>query len=409
MLYKFYEFQHSVWSPFRHAAEKMEEVLRSPFSPVSYTPMGRAMAAGCHLFERVTRRYIKPEFGLHTTLVEGKEVEVTEEVVLHKPFCELLHFKRATNQKAPKVLVVAPLSGHYATLLRGTVETLLPENDVYITDWTSARDVCTTHGDFNLDDYIEYIMYFLHHLGPNTHVLAVCQPSVPVLAAVSLMSEDDDYCVPVSMTLMGGPIDTRENPTEVNDLAQDKPIEWFEKNVCTQVPVNYPGFMRKVYPGFMQLSGFMSMNMERHVGAHLDLFNHMIEGDGDSAEDHRDFYDEYLSVMDLPAEFYLQTLTTVFMEHSLPDGNMMWRDRKVKPSAINKTALFTIEGAKDDITGRGQTESAHKLCTKLTKTQKKHMLHPTVGHYGIFNGRRWREEIYPEVAKFMREHDQELS
>jgi len=409
MLYKFYEFQHSVWSPFRHAAEKMEEALRSPFSPVSYTPVGRAMAAGCHVFERVTRRYDKPSFGLETTLIDGKKVKITEEVVLQKPFCELRHFKRDTTQNAPKILVVAPLSGHYATLLRGTVETLLPDNDVYITDWTNSRDVSTSDGTFDLDDYIEYVMLFLRELGPNTHIIAVCQPSVPVLAAVSLMSQDDDQCVPASMTLMGGPIDTRKNPTEVNNLAVSKSIEWFEKSVCTTVPVNYPGFERKVYPGFMQLSGFMSMNLERHVGAHMELFNHMVEGDGDSAEDHHAFYDEYLSVMDLPAEFYLQTLKVIFMDHDLPDGKMMWRDRKVVPAAIKNTAVFTIEGARDDITGRGQTKAAHKLCSSLGEDKKKHLLHPTVGHYGIFNGRRWREEIYPEIAGFIREHDQKIS
>ncbi len=408
MLYQFYEFQHSVWSPFRHAAEKMEEVFRSPFMPVSYTPMGRAIAASCHLFERVTRRYIKPEFGLHTTEIDGNEVAVDEEVVLHKPFCELLHFKRHTKQEHPKLLVVAPLSGHYATLLRGTVEALLPDHDVYITDWINARDVCTSHGTFNLDDYIEYVMYFLHHLGPNTHVLAVCQPSVPVLAAVSLMAEDEDYCAPSSMTLMGGPIDTRVSPTEVNKLAEEKELEWFEQSVIAQVPVNYPGFMRHVYPGFMQLTGFMTMNMDKHVGAHLDLYNHMIEGDGDSAEDHRDFYDEYLSVMDLPAEFYLQTLKTVFMDHSLPMDDMNWRDRKVHPSAIKNTALFTIEGERDDITGRGQTEAAHTICTNIPEDKQKHILHPSVGHYGIFNGRRWREEIKPQVAEFVLKHDKEL-
>ena len=408
MLYQFYEFQHSVWSPYRHAAEKLEEVFRSPYFPVSYTPFGRAIAASCHLFERVTRRYIKPEFELPTTVIDDQVIAVEEEIVLRKPFCELLHFKRAIERNDPKVLVVAPMSGHYATLLRGTVEALLPDHDVYITDWINARDVCTSHGRFDLDDFIEYIMYFLHHLGPNTHVIAVCQPSVPVLAAVSLMSEDNDYCVPSSMTLMGGPIDTRVSPTEVNKLAEAKSIDWFKKTVIAQVPVNYPGFMREVYPGFMQLTGFMSMNLDRHVGAHLNLFNHLVEGDGDSAEQHHKFYDEYLSVMDLSAEFYLQTLETVFMEHALPRDEMTWRERKVHPSAITKTALFTIEGEKDDITGSGQTEAAHAICSGLSADKKKHVLHPNVGHYGIFNGRRWRTEIKPMVADFIRSHDAEL-
>jgi len=405
MLYQFYEFQHSVWSPWRYAAQKTEEAFRSPFIPISYTPFGRSVAASCHLFERVTRRYIKPEFGLETTEINGNEVIVEEEISLEKPFCELLHFKRHTKRKDPRVLVVAPMSGHYATLLRGTVEALLPDHDVYITDWINARDVPTSEGRFDLDDYIDYIMTFLRHLGPNTHILAVCQPSVPVLAAVSLMAEEKDPCAPSTMTLMGGPIDTRVSPTEVNKLAEEKSIEWFEQSVIAQVPVNYPGFMRSVYPGFMQLTGFMTMNLDRHVGAYLNLFNHMVEGDGDSAEQHRKFYDEYLSVMDLPAEFYLQTLKSAFMDHALPCGTMKWRDRKVHPAAIEQTALFTIEGEKDDITGRGQTEAAQDLCSSLSNDKKKHILHPNVGHYGIFNGRRWREEIKPQVADFIRAHN----
>jgi poly(3-hydroxybutyrate) depolymerase len=282
---------------------------------------------------------------------------------------------------------------------------MLPEHDVYITDWIDARDVPARRGGFDLDDYIDLVIRFVRHLGPNTHVLAVCQPSVPVLAAVALMAGQNDPCQPASMTLMGGPIDTRINPTKVNELATGRPLEWFAENVLYTVPMNYPGRGRRVYPGFVQLSGFMSMNLDRHVDAHLNLFRHLVRGDGNSAEEHREFYDEYLSVMDLPAEFYMQTIKTAFQDHALPRGVMMSRNRAVDPTLIRRTALMTVEGEKDDITGPGQCLAAHTVCASLPDSMRRHHLQPKVGHYGIFNGRRWREEILPNVSDFIRSHD----
>ena len=314
---------------------------------MSHTPYGRSMAAACELFERSTRRYGKPKFNIPTTTVSGVKVPVHEQVVWRRPFCDLLHFERELPTGArrdPKVLLVAPMSGHYATLLRGTVAALLPRHDVYITDWIDARDVPLTEGGFDLDDYIDYIIEMLHALGGDTHIVAVCQPSVPVLAAVSVMEENRDPYAPSSMILMGGPIDTRESPTAVNAVATERGIEWFRENVIMKVPFPHQGFMRDVYPGFLQLSGFMSMNMDRHMIAHKDFYMHLIKGDGDSAEKHRDFYDEYLAVMDLTAEFYLQTVDTVFIKHALPNGTMMHRGRPVRPDAIKTVALLTVEG-----------------------------------------------------------------
>jgi poly(3-hydroxybutyrate) depolymerase len=323
---------------------------------------------------------------------------------MRRTFCQLKHFRRDVRRDDPKLLIVAPLSGHFATLLRGTVEAMLPTNDVYITDWRDARSVPLDEGPFDLDDYIDYVIEFLHFLGPDTHVLAVCQPSVPVLAAVSLMSEAGDPCVPKTMTLMGGPIDTRINPTMPNELATTRSIEWFEHSVIHRVPVLYPGYMRRVYPGFLQLTGFMQMNLDRHVGAHIKLYQHLISGDGDSAAAHRDFYDEYRAVMDLPAEYYLQTVKTVFQDHALPCGTFEHRGRLIDPAAIQKTALFTVEGERDDISGVGQTKAAHDLCVNLPKSKQNHYEQKSVGHYGVFNGRRWREHIAPRVAKFIRKH-----
>lgn len=410
MIYHFYEFQHAALGPVRTASGLMQELFSHPLVPASYTTFGRKVVAACEVLERVTRRYSKPSFGIESVRVNGKDVPIIEEEVLSHRFCNLLHFRRDFAKPAevgvqPKVLVVAPLSGHYATLLRGTVEALLQDHDVYITDWINAHMVPAVAGTFDLDDYIDYVRDFLGMLGPDVHVLAVCQPSVPVLAAVSLLAAEGLYELkPRTMTLMGGPIDTRRNPTQVNNLAETRPIEWFENNVIARVPPYYPGFMRKVYPGFVQLSGFMTMNLDKHIGAHVDLFNHMVEGDGDSADAHRAFYDEYNAVMDLPAEYYLQTIKTVFQEHSLPRGTMYWRKRRVDPSAIRTTALLTVEGEKDDISGVGQTQAAHDLCVNIPANMRKHILHPGVGHYGIFNGRRWREEIYPQVRDFIRKH-----
>ncbi|MBF0327388.1 MAG: polyhydroxyalkanoate depolymerase [Alphaproteobacteria bacterium] len=405
MLYHLHELQHAAVAPVRLWVEAVQTMYSHPWMPMAYTSMGRAVAASAELIERTTRRYAKPEFELPTTVIDGTEVAVREVVVYEKPFCSLLHFQRQTDRRDPRVLVVAPMSGHYATLLRGTVETLLPDHDVYITDWIDARDVGLEHGPFTLDDYIDYVREFLHFLGADTHVLAVCQPSVPVLAAVSLMAEDEDPRQPSSLVLMGGPIDTRINPTKVNEVATTKPLSWFESHVIQTVPFVHHGRGRRVYPGFLQLQGFMSLNPERHVGEHLKLFHNMVRGDGDSAEKHREFYDEYLAVMDLPAEYYLQTLQTVFIEHHLPDGIMKSRGRAVDPSKIRHTALMTIEGEKDDITGLGQTEAAHRLCSSLPDSMRVHHVAAKVGHYGVFNGRRWREEIYPHVRDFIRTHD----
>jgi len=407
MFYQFYEFSHAAMAPVRATAETMRAAYRSPFNPLSYTSFGRSMAAGLEVFERATRRYGKPEFGLGETLIENQAVSVHEKTVWSKPFCDLIHFERCLppgHGRDPKILVVAPMSGHYATLLRGTVEALLPSADVYITDWKDARMVPLVGGSFDLDDYIDYTMEMIRFLGPDTHVVAVCQPSVPVLAAVALMEEANDPLSPASMTLMGGPIDTRINPTAVNKLAMDKPLTWFEENVIMQVPWPQPGTMRNVYPGFLQLSGFMSMNLDKHMSAHKEFFFHLVKNNGDSAEKHREFYDEYLAVMDLTAEFYLQTVDTVFIRHALPKGEMTHRGKLVDPSKIRKTALLTVEGENDDISGVGQTYAAQTLCSSLPDSMRQHYLQPDVGHYGVFNGSRFRKEIAPRIIQFARDH-----
>lgn len=408
MYYELYELNHAVLSPWRAAADATRLYFKNPLNPLAHTTFGKSLAAGSELFERVTRRYGKPEFGYGSTTVGGTRVPVREEVVWERPFCRLVHFSRGLpegRRKDPKVLVVAPMSGHYATLLRGTVEALLPSHDVYITDWIDARMVPETDGPFDLDDYIDYVISMLRFLGGNTHVMAVCQPAVPVFAAVSLMEEDEDPYAPLSMTLMGGPIDTRVNPTAVNDLAKQHSIDWFRRNVIMRVPFPHPGFLREVYPGFLQLTGFMSMNLDRHMTAHHDYFHHLIQGDGDSAEKHRDFYDEYLAVMDLTAEFYLQTLEKVFMNHDLPNGTFLHRDRLVNPGAIRRTALLTIEGEKDDISGVGQTQAAHRLAVNLPEEKRSHYMQPGVGHYGVFNGSRYRSEICPRISDFILTHE----
>jgi len=402
MLYHLHEMQNAALEPWRYAASANRKFLQTPFNPFSYTQPARAMAAACEIFEETTKRRGKPEFDLDPVEIDGKSVDLIEEVVLDKPFVGLKHFRRSIKRDDPKLLIVAPLSGHYATLLRGTVQAMAAEHDVYITEWRDARDVPVDQGKFDLDDYIDQVIEFLSFLGPDTHVLAVCQPSVPVLAAVAVMNADNDPCAPTTMTLMGGPIDTRINPTEVNQLAEDKPLSWFEKNAVSMVPMIYSGVMRRVYPGFLQLTGFMSMNLDRHIGAHMQLFHHLVEGDGESADQHRKFYDEYLSVMDLPAEYYLQTVKTVFQDHALPKGEMMWRDRLIDPADITKTALMTVEGELDDISGLGQTKAAQDLCVNLAKNQRLHYEQKGVGHYGVFNGRRWREQISPRITKFIR-------
>ncbi|MFE0016336.1 polyhydroxyalkanoate depolymerase [Mesorhizobium sp. NPDC059054] len=404
MFYQFYEMNHAALQPARAYAEAVRVLYTNPLNPFSHTPWGRSVAATAELFERTTRRYGKPAFGLDKTVVDWKTVPVTERVVWSKPFCNLIHFQRevpAGRRTDPKLLIVAPMSGHYATLLRGTVEAMLPHADVYITDWVDARMVPVSAGRFDLDDYIDYVVDMLHALGPDTHVMAVCQPSVPVLAAVALMEARGDRFAPATMTLMGGPIDTRCNPTAVNLLAEEKGIDWFHDNVVMQAPWPVPGFGRDVYPGFLQLSGFMSMNLDRHIIAHKDFFMHLVKNDGDSAEKHREFYDEYLAVMDLTAEFYLQTVETVFVRHALPKGQMKHRGTKVDPGAIRNVALFTVEGENDDISGLGQTEAAHRLCVNVPADMKAHYMQPAVGHYGVFNGSRFRAEIVPRIVDFI--------
>lgn len=410
MFYHLYEMNHAAMAPLRAGADLMRQACNNPLNPLSNTAFGRSLDAGFEVFERLTRRYGKPEFGISSTDIDGKAVDVVEEVVWTKPFCRLIHFNRSLPEERPadpKILLVAPMSGHYATLLRGTVGALLPHADIYITDWIDARTVPLTEGRFDLDDYISYVLEMLHHLGDGTHVVAVCQPSVPVLAAVALMEADQDRFAPASMTLMGGPIDTRINPTGVNELAKAKPIDWFRDSVVMPVPWPQLGFGRSVYPGFLQLSGFMSMNLDRHMTAHKDFYLNLVKNDGDSAEKHREFYDEYLAVMDLTAEFYLQTVETVFIEHALPKGTMMHRGRAVDPAAIRNVALFTVEGENDDISGIGQTKAAHDLCLNLPQEKRRHYMQPDVGHYGVFNGSRFRNEIVPQMVAFFQEHQRQ--
>ena len=407
MLYHWYELNHAAVTPLRAAAGIAQASLAHEFNPLRHTLWGRSMSAALDLFESATRRYAKPAFGLDETQIEGKTVPIVERIVWQKPFCNLIHFEREPSAVAdrndPKLLIVAPLSGHYATLLRGTVEAMLPEQEVYITDWTDARLVPLAEGRFDLDDYIDYLIEMLAFLGPDTHVLAVCQPSVPVLAAVALMSEEGHAATPSTMTLIGGPIDTRINPTEVNRLATERGLAWFERNVIMTVPWPHAGFLRRVYPGFLQLSGFMAMNLDRHVDAHWDYFNHLIVGDGEPAAKHREFYDEYLAVMDMPAEYYLQTVDQVFIRQSLAKGQFLHRGHLVDPSAITQTGLLTVEGEKDDISGVGQTFAAHGLCSSLPQSLQAHYEQKGVGHYGVFNGSRWRDEIAPRIRRFIRE------
>ena len=409
MLYQWYELGHAAVRPARVAADAGRLFFKNPFNPLTHTSVGRHAAAACEVFERTTRRYERPTFGIDSTVIDGQKVDVTEEVVWQRPFCRLVHFKRTTAAASttndPRIILVAPMSGHFATLLRGTVETLLPDHEVYITDWQDAHDVPALAGAFDLDDYIVYMQDMFRHFRGDVHVFAICQPSVPVLAAVALMEEDGDPHVPTSMVLAGGPIDTRINPTEVNKLAQTKGTEWFRRNVLTTVPWPNPGFGRSVYPGFLQLTGFMTMNLDRHMKAHKDLFYHLVRGDGDSAEKHRDFYDEYLAVMDLTAEFYIQTIDQVFVRHLFAKGEMMHRGRRIDLTAIRRVALMTIEGEKDDITGIGQCAAALTLCSNIPDELKTHFECPGVGHYGIFNGSRFRTEIAPRIAKFLRRQD----
>ena len=404
--YQAYELTHAMLAPLRAQAKVLSGVVASPLNPLSYTSLGKTIAASCEVFDGVTKRYGKPDWGIDSTKIQGLPVPVREEVVYRTPFCELRHFDRdekvCGKRYDPKVLMVAPMSGHYATLLRGTVKAMLPEHNLYITDWRDARDVPVVAGSFDLDDFIDQLIQMIRFLGHNTHVIAVCQPAVPVLAAAALMAADHDEFRPASITLMGGPIDTRRNPTVVNQHAQSHDIDWFERNVISHVPFPHLGAMRRVYPGFIQLTGFMAMNLDRHITAHKNLFNSLVKGDCDSAQQHRKFYDEYMAVMDMPAEFFLQTIKTVFQDHALPKGEMTYRGEPIDCRAIRDTALMTIEGERDDICGLGQTEAAQELCPNIPPERRVHYVQPGVGHYGVFNGTRWRTEIQPRIREMIR-------
>jgi poly(3-hydroxybutyrate) depolymerase len=406
--YQWHEMAHLALAPARAMSGITRLWFNNPANPLAHTHMGRNMAASAELFERLTRRYGKPAFGIQFVEMEGVSIPVRETVVWQNTFCRLLHFERELKRNGkpqPKLLVVAPMSGHYATLLRGTVEAFLPFYDVYITDWEDARMVPRALGSFDLDDYIDYLIEMCRLLsasydGIPLHTIGVCQPAVPLIAAAALLDARDDPHAPASMTLMGGPIDTRRSPTAVNLLAQSRGSAWFREHCVHAVPYPYPGASRDVYPGFLQLSGFMAMNFDRHVNAHIEMFNHLMEGDGDSAEKHREFYDEYLAVMDLTAEFYLQTVDTVFVEHQLPNGVMRHRDTKVDLSAIHRVGLLTVEGEKDDISGLGQTYAAQELCLNIPAKLKSHYVQNDVGHYGVFNGSRYRQQIAPRIRAF---------
>ena len=411
MLYTLVEMNRMALAPVRFAARAGRASLRSPLNPMRNTELGRSLAAFGDVFESVTRYYGKPEWGIDQTRINGVDVPVEDVAVWSDRWCKLIHFKKdetvitkARGHNAapmPSLMIVAPLSGHYATLLRGTVEAFLPTHEVYITDWEDARQVPIWFGKFDLDDYIDYIRSMLTFLGPRTNVLAVCQPGPPVLAAVSLMAEDGDENRPATMTFMGSPIDARQSPTVPNLLAEERAFAWFERNMIYTVPAPLPAASRRVYPGFVQLSSFMNMNWDNHVDANWRFFNHLVEGDGDNARKHREFYDEYLSVLDLTEEFYLQTIDRVFQNHLLPRGEFYHRDRLVNPAAVTDVALMTVEGEMDDISGIGQTQAAHDLCVNLPKKLKADYIQPGVGHYGVFNGSRFRTEIVPRVTEFI--------
>jgi poly(3-hydroxybutyrate) depolymerase len=408
--YQLYEMAHLSVAPARFVSDATGLFFKNPLNPLSHTFLGRNIAASTELFERLTRRYGKPTFGLSETRIDGKPIQVEEKIVWERPFCGLINFRRlgpVPKEARARLLIVAPMSGHFATLLRGTVEAFLPDFDVYITDWADGRMVPLTSGRFSLDDYIDYVSAMFKHLhekDPQTpiHVLAVCQPAVPVIASVALLEAARLPYVPDSMILMGGPIDTRRSPTVVNKLAEERGVDWFKRNCIFTVPFPYPGFGREVYPGFLQLSGFMAMNLDRHVNAHVEMFRNLVKGDGDSFEKQEDFYDEYMAVMDLDAEYYLQTVESVFVRHDLPKGEMKHRGQPVDLGAIERVALMTVEGENDDISGVGQTQATHALCPKIPDARKLHYLQPEVGHYGVFNGSRFRREIAPRIKNFAR-------
>nr|WP_315485521.1 polyhydroxyalkanoate depolymerase [uncultured Undibacterium sp.] len=401
MLYQLHELNRSFLTPLTKWAEASSKMFANPISPLAYTPYSQRIAAAYELVYRLGKDYEKPEFKITSTQIGDQTIEILEENALLKPFCKLINFKKnVTGSKRDtkisqqrKVLIVAPLSGHHATLLRDTVKSLLPHYDVYITDWIDARMVPLSAGPFHLHDYIYYVQEFIRHLGPDSHVISVCQPTVPVMAAISLMASENDPALPKTMTMMGGPIDPRKSPTQVNTLATEKKFSWFENSVIYSVPANYPGFGRKVYPGFLQHTGFVAMNPDRHAQSHWDFYQHLVQGDDESAEQHRKFYDEYNAVLDLPAEYYLETIKTVFQEFRLPKGTWEVEGKLVKPQDIKTVALFTVEGELDDISGAGQTQAAHDLCSSIPASMKQDFVAPGCGHYGIFSGRKWREMV----------------
>ncbi len=411
MLYQLYETQRALMAPFSEFASASAKLYNHPLSPFTHTPMAQRVSAGFDLVHRLAKEYEKPQFDIRSATVDGVQVAVQEQVAIEKPFCRLLRFKRFTDNPTalgdmktqPVVLIVAPLSGHHSTLLRDTVKSLLSGHKVFITDWTDARMVPADKGPFHLDDYVAYIEEFLRHIGPEVNVISVCQPTVPVLAAVSLMASRGEF-TPRTMIMMGGPIDARKSPTAVNNLAMNKSHEWFEHNVIYRVPQNYPGATRPVYPGFLQHTGFVAMNPDRHMSSHYDYFLDLVRGDDSSAESHRQFYDEYNAVLDMPAEYYLDTIKVVFQDFALVNGNWDVKGERVRPQDIKTTALLTIEGELDDISGAGQTRAAHELCTGVPESRRFHYDAEGAGHYGIFSGRRWREHVHPTVSEFIRRY-----
>jgi len=403
MLYSAYEMQRTLLGSASNWASIGAELLSNPVLPLGYFGIGPVMASALEVFAHIYEDRGKPRFNIDQVTIEGETFAVSESVVLEKPFCGLRHFKReGLPEDAPKLLIVAPVSGHYATLLRGTVERMVENQEVWITDWADAKMVPLAAGGFDLDDYIDYLIEFLRFIGEGTHVLAVCQPSVPAFAAAAVMGKDKDPCRPATLTMMGGPVDTRASPTSVNDVAMEKPLSWFRNHVIATVPFNYPGAGRQVYPGFLQLAGFISMNLQSHMTSHYEMFKHLTMGDQESADATKNFYNEYLSVSDMTAEFYLQTIEHVFQKHSLPKGEFVHHGEPIHPDAIRDTALLAIEGERDDISGIGQTRAALDLAEHLPAKRKKYHFAQDVGHYGIFNGSKWRSRIAPVVEEWMR-------
>jgi poly(3-hydroxybutyrate) depolymerase len=405
MLYELNAQYVKMIQPWHEMANITRQLISHPINPLANHPYFQTASASIELFERLTADYEEPEWGLDSTLINKKAVKINRRVVYKKAYCNLLHFERDEPQAAQaKVLLIAPISGHFATLLRATVKEFLPDHETYITDWRNAREIPLSEGRFSFDDYVSYLIDFITFLGPNTHIIAVCQPCVPALVALAVMHQQKSSNLPKSLTLMGGPVDARINPTDVNDYASGKDLDWYEENVICTVPPGFAGKGQEVYPGFIQLLAFLSMNMDNHINKHVKFFNDLIKGDGDSAEDHRKFYNEYLAVMDMPANYYLDTIRKVFLEYKLPNHTMEYQGKKIDLGAIKKTALFTIEGEEDDITGKGQTEAALDLCNNLSSKKKKRYVQQGVGHYGIFNGRRYREIIAPMIKDFIKQH-----